>query len=86
MSQADTSKRSFLKKMAVAVGFVAAAGYFRKFVSSHVNSLQAINDHNSTDENKQKQAWLNKQWEPMSENEKSQMLDALIDSHNKHQA
>ena len=86
MPQADNSKRSFLKKMAVAVGFIAAADYFRKFVSSQTHSIQAINDHNTIDENKQKHAWLHKEWEPMSDNEKKQMLDELIDSHNKHQA
>jgi hypothetical protein len=86
MPKADKSKRSFLKKMAAAVGFVTAAGYVRNLISTRVNSIQAVNDHNVIDENKQKQAWLQKQWEPMSENDKKQMLDEIIDSHNHHQA
>jgi hypothetical protein len=85
MSKADTSKRSFLKKMAAAVGFVAAAGYVRKLISTRTDSMQAINDHNAADEHKQKQAWLHKQWQPMSASEKKQMLDAIINSHNKYQ-
>ena len=86
MTRADNSKRSFLKKVATAVGFVAAAGYFRSLISAHSDSIQAINDNSENDVSKQKKAWQQKQWVHMTDSDKQQMLDEILDNHNKHQA
>jgi hypothetical protein len=86
MIKADKSKRTFFKKMAAAVGFVAAAGYLSNLMSGRANSIRAINDNSANDVSLQKKAWLQKQWVPMTDNEKKQMLDEILDSHNKNNA
>jgi hypothetical protein len=82
----DKSKRSFFKKVAAAVGFVAAANYLSNLIVARSNSIQLINDNSANEVNKQKKAWLQKQWIPMTDNEKKQMLDEILDIHNKYQA
>lgn len=86
MVKADKSKRSFFKKAAAAVGFFSAAGYLGKWMVARNDSVQQINDHCANDISKQKTAWLQKQFLPMTENDKQQMLDEIIDSHNKNHA
>ena len=86
MIKADKSKRTFFKKVATAVGFVATAGYFSKLISGRANSIHEINNKSSNDVNLQKKAWLQKQMIPMTDIEKKQMLDEILDSHNKHHA
>lgn len=86
MIETDISKRSFFKKMAVAVGFVTAAGYLRSLISAHTNSIQAINENSEQDVIKQKKAWLQKKWSPMTDNDKKQMLDEILDSHDNQKA
>ena len=82
MIRADKSKRSFFKKAIAAVGFVAAANYLGKFMIARSNSIQQINDVSANDVNKQKKAWLQKQMVTMTDNDKKQMLDEILDSHN----
>ena len=86
MIKTDKTKRSFFKKAAAAVGFVAAANYLSKFMIARSNSVHAINDNSTNDANKQKNAWLEKQFSPMTDNDKKQMLDEILDSHNKNHA
>ena len=86
MMKTDKTKRSFFKKAAAAVGFVAAAKYLGNFLIVHSNSIHAINDSSAIDVNKQKDAWLQKQFSPMTDNDKKQMLDEILDSHNKNHA
>jgi uncharacterized membrane protein len=86
MTKADKSKRSFFKKVVAAVGFVSVSGYLGKLISARSNSTQAINDNSEEDVIKQKKAWLEKQWVPMTNSDKKQMLDEILDSHNKYQA
>jgi len=86
MNKTDKTKRSFFKKAAAAVGFVAAANYLGKFMIGRSNSIHAINDISANDVNKQKNAWLKKQFSPMTDNDKKQMLDEILDSHNKNHA
>lgn len=86
MIKSDKSKRSFFKKVAAAVGFVAAAGYLGKLMSGRVNSIRAINDNSANDVNMQKKAWLQKQLVPMTDNDKKQMLDGILDIHNRYHA
>lgn len=82
MMKTDKTKRSFFKKAAAAVGFVAAASYLGKFIIARSNSVQAINDNSKHDAKKQKTAWLQKEFSPMTDNDKKQMLDEILDSHN----
>ena len=86
MTKTDKTKRSFFKKAAAAVGFVAAANYLGKFMIARSNSIHAINDNSTNDVNKQKNAWLQKEFAPMTDNDKKQMLDEILDSHNKDHA
>jgi len=86
MVKADKSKRSFFKKVAAAAGFVSASGYLSKLISARTNSIQLINDKRAIDVNKQKKVWLQKQWVPMTDNDKKQMLDEIINSHNNYHA
>ena len=86
MIKADKSKRSFLNKVAAAVGFVAAAGYLGNLMAARSNSVHEINDKSANDVNKQKRAWLQKQMVPMTDNDKKQMLDEILDIHNKYHA
>lgn len=84
MIKADKSKRTFFRKVAAIVGFVASAGYLSKWMSAHSNSIQAINDNSANDVNKQKKAWLQKKWVAMTDNDKKQMLDKIIGNHDNH--
>lgn len=86
MIKTDKTKRSFFKKAAAAVGFVAAASYLGKFMIARSNSIQQANDNSTNDVNRQKNAWLKKQFSPMTANDKKQMLDEILDSHNKNHA
>ena len=86
MIKTDKTKRSFFKKAAAAVGFVAAASYLGKFMIARSNSIQQANDNSTNDVNKQKNAWLQKEFAPMTDNDKKQMLDEILDSHNKNRA
>lgn len=81
MTNTDKTKRSFFKKVAAAVGFVAAVNYLGKLMITRSNSINAINNHRANDLNKQKSAWLQKQFVPMTDNDKKQMLDEILDSH-----
>jgi hypothetical protein len=85
MTKADKSKRTFFKKVAAAVGFVSASGYLGNLMSARSNSTDRINENSTNDMNLQKKAWLQKQWVPMTDSDKKQMLDEILDSHNKYQ-
>ena len=86
MIKADKTKRSFFKKAAAAVGFVAAASYLGKFMIARSNSTQQVNDNSANDINMQKKALQQKQLVAMTDNDKKQMLDEILDSHNKYHA
>ena len=86
MTKVDNSKRTFFKKAAAAVGFVAAAGYLRNLMPGRTHSIQAINDSSEADVTKQKKVWLEKQWEPMTDNDKKQMLDEILATHDQYHA
>ncbi|KPJ94560.1 MAG: hypothetical protein AMJ53_05015 [Gammaproteobacteria bacterium SG8_11] len=86
MTKADKTKRTFFKKAAAAVGFVAAAGYLSNLMSGRANSIQAINENSENDVIKQKKAWQQKQLVVMTDSDKKQMLDEILDSHNKYNA
>ena len=82
MFKADKSKRTFFKKVAGTVGFVAAANYLSKLMVARSNSVQEINDKCATDVDMQKKVWLQKQLVVMTDNDKKQMLDEILEIHN----
>lgn len=83
MITADKSKRSFFKKVAATIGFVAASNYLSKLMVARSNSILAINDKSTNDVNRQKNTWMQKQWVAMTDNDKNQMLDEILGSHHK---
>ena len=86
MTKADKSKRTFFKKVTAAVGFVAAAGFVSKLMPGRSNSIDEINNKSANDVNMQKKAWLKKQLVLMTDDDKKQMLDEILDNHNKYRA
>ena len=86
MSTADKSKRSFVKRVAVAVGFVAAADYFGKLLLARSNSIGDVNNKSAHDVSKQRKAWMQKQMVLMTDDDKKQMLDEILENHNKFRA
>ena len=85
--KADKSKRTFFKKVAATVGFIAAAGgYLSNLMSGRANSIHEINNKSANDENMQKKVWLQKQLVLMTDDDKKQMLDEIIDNHKKYHA
>lgn len=86
MSKTDPSKRTFVKRAAAAIGFFAAADYMSKLLLSRSNSIQDINNRSDIDVNKQKQLLLQSKMVLMTDDDKKQMLDAILDIHSKHKA
>ena len=86
MIKADKSKRNFFKKAAAAAGFVSAAGYLGNLISGPGHSMKVINENSAHEANMQKRAWMQKQWVPMTDDEKRQMLDEIVELHNNHRA
>lgn len=86
MIKANNSKRAFFKKVATAVGFVAAANYARNLMSAYTDSITEVNNHSANDVNMQKKALLKKQLVPMTDNEKKQMLNEILDIYDKNHA
>jgi hypothetical protein len=86
VNKANKSKRTFFKKMAAAIGFLTAAGYLSNLMSGRANLIRTINDNSANDVNMQKKAWLQKQFAPMTDKEKKQMLDEIFDNYNKYHA
>lgn len=82
MTQTDKSKRSFFKKAAAAVGFFSGSGYLARQITSRSDSIERINENSTNDMNKQKRVWLKKQWVPMTDSDKKQMLDEILEIHN----
>lgn len=86
MIKAGESRRNFFKKAAVAAGLVGAAAWLGKFISTRADSIGEINGKNANDLARQKKAWLQKQFVAMTDNEKQQMLDDILNVHNKDHA
>lgn len=84
MTREDKSKRSFFKKVAATIGFVSASGYLGNLISARTSSVQLINGNSANDVKKQKKTWLQKKMVVMTDDEKKQMLDEILDTHNKY--
>ena len=80
MVETDESKRGFFKKMAVVVGFFTAAGTFVKLTTQRNNPNNEINNKHAKDVDTQQKAWMQKKLVLMTNNEKKQMLEELLDN------
>jgi len=86
MNKKDNSKRTFLKKAAAALGVVAAADYTSALISARSDSTKEANANYVKDVDLQEKAWLQKQLVLMSDNEKTQMLDEILNIQNRDHA
>lgn len=77
----ENSRRSFFKKAAAAVGVVAAAGYTGKVISGTIASNGDANARYAADEASQEKAVKANQLVVMSDAEKQQRLDDLLEFH-----
>lgn len=86
MSKQVHSKRAFIKKMAALAGFVAAADYTSTLISARSGTSGAVNDNNANDVNLQAKALRHKQFVLMTDDEKKQMLEEILNGYNKNRA
>lgn len=77
----DLSKRAFFKKAATAVGVVAAANYATTLISASSGSPREMREKYARDARSQESAWTQQGLTLMSEAEKKQMLDVILESH-----
>jgi len=77
----DNSRRSFFKKAAAAVGVVAAAGYTKTVISRSSVSIGDAGAKNAADVAAQEKAVKASQLVMMSDEEKKQRLDDLLNIH-----
>ena len=86
MIKEGKSKRAFFKKLAVAVGLVAAANYTRTLISAGADPVREANDRSANDVNALERAWRQRQLVLMSDNEKKRMLDEILVMNDKNKA
>jgi hypothetical protein len=81
MVMEDNSRRSFFKKAAAAVGVVAAAGYMKTVISRSSVSAGDAGAKNAADVALQAKAVMENQLIVMTDDEKKQRLEALLNCH-----
>ncbi|MGC2167311.1 MAG: twin-arginine translocation signal domain-containing protein [Gallionella sp.] len=77
----ENSRRSFFKKAAAAVGVVAAAGYAKTVISDAVESKESTSAKYAVDVAMQEKAVKENQLVVMTDEEKQQRLDDLLNFH-----
>ena len=82
----DDSRRSFFIKAAAAVGVVAAAGYTKKVISASTESKEAVCAKYAADVDSQARAVKANQLVVMTDAEKQQRLDDLLNFHSQETA
>ena len=80
------SKRAFVKKLVAAVGYIAAADYTKTLISARADSIKEAANNGANDDNLQRKTLLQKQLVLMTDNEKKQMLDEIVNGYNKNNA
>lgn len=83
MIKEDNSRRTFFKKAAAAVGVVAVADYTRTLISSPPGSTNDGSEKYASDANIQERILSQKQLVLMTDNEKKQRLDELLNNYHK---
>lgn len=86
MRNTDKSKRAFFTKAAAAVGFVAAADHVANLISEHSDSIAEINNNSAHDANARTTLLQKKKMTLMTDDEKQQMLDEILNFHDKNHA
>ncbi len=77
----ENSRRSFFKKAAAAVGVVAAAGYTTTLISKSTASTGDARAKYAADVAAQERAVMGNQLIQMTDDEKKQRLEALLNCH-----
>ena len=83
MVKENNSRRSFFKKAAAAVGVVATAGYTTKTLTSA--SLDPAGNEfakHANEDKLQEDIMRQKQYVVMTDSEKKQMVDEILNNHN----
>lgn len=83
MVKENNSRRAFFKKAAAAVGVVAAAGYTKTLITTPSDSTNDVSAKYANDVVSQEKTWLQKDMVLMTDNEKKQMLDEILNNFNK---
>lgn len=83
MIKEDNSRRTFFKKAAAAVGVVAVADYTKTLISSPPGWTNDGNEKYARDANIQERILSQKQLVLMTDNEKKQRLDELLNDYHK---
>jgi hypothetical protein len=81
MANEQNSRRSFFKKVAAAVGVVAAAGYTKNLISASSESNSSACAKYAADVDSQEKAVKANQLVVMTDEEKKQRLDDLLNFH-----
>ena len=81
MIMEDNSRRSFFKKTAAAVGVVAAAGYTMTSISRSTALTNDASAKYAADIALQEKVMMGKQLILMTDDEKKQRLDVLLNCH-----
>ncbi|MDH4284226.1 MAG: twin-arginine translocation signal domain-containing protein [Gallionellaceae bacterium] len=83
MVKENNSRRSFFKKAAAAVGVVAAAGYTTKtLTSASPDPVGKELARHANEDRLQEDIMRQKQYVVMTDSEKKQMLDEILNNHN----
>jgi len=83
MNKEVNSRRTFFKKAAAAVGVVAAADYTKTLISSPSGSTNNGSEKYASDVNIQGKILSKKQLVLMTDNEKKQMIEELLNNYHK---
>jgi len=81
MDTEENSRRSFFKKTAAAVGMVAAAGYTMTLISKTSASTDDPGARYAADVASQEKTMMGKQLVLMTDDEKKQRLEVLLNFH-----
>ncbi|PJC03013.1 MAG: hypothetical protein CO071_00135 [Gallionellales bacterium CG_4_9_14_0_8_um_filter_59_50] len=77
------SRRSFLGKAAAAVGVIAAAGYVKTLISGAASPTAGVAEKYTNDATQQEKALMENRLVIMTDAEKTQRLDELLNCHYK---
>ncbi len=83
MTDNKNSRRSFLGKVAAAVGVIAAAGYVKTLISGATSPTVGVAGKYTDDAVQQEEALLGNRLVIMTDAEKTQRLDELLRCHYK---
>lgn len=82
MVKEENSRRTFFKKAAAAVGVVAAAGYTTTLIPKPSGATEDLSAKYAEDAISQEQKLMKAPLVQMSDSEKKQMLDEMLNNYN----